>query len=136
MQDDIELAFFCACAVVGEIEALIEKRIDIRRPVLAGPLTRMQQHVLDDRVGPLAMLDDFFEIVLQQTRQFVDFLADLGVHRDRLERVIQLIGQFCRQRGEIIDEVERVLDLVRDPSGELTERGQFLGLDKAVLCGA
>ena len=96
----------------------------------------MQQHVLDDGVGALAVLSDFFEIVLQHAGQFVDFFADLAVHRDRLERVIQLIGQFCRQRGEIIDEVERVLDLVRDPSGELTERGQFLGLDKAVLCGA
>ena len=96
----------------------------------------MQQHVLDDGVGALAVLDDLFEIVLQHAGQFVDFFADLAVHRDRLERVIQLIGQFRRQRREIIDEIERVLDLVRDASGELAERGKFFGLDQAVLRGA
>ena len=63
--------------MIGEIEALIEKRIDIRRPVLAGTLARMQQHVLDDGVGALAVLDDLFEVVLQQARQFVDFFPDL-----------------------------------------------------------
>ena len=56
--------------------------------------------------------------------------------RDRLERVIQLVGQFRRKRREIIDEIERVLDLVRDAGGELAERGELLGLNQAVLCGA
>ena len=69
-------------------------------------------------------------------RQFVDFAADLAVERDRLEHVVQFIGQFRRQRREIIDEIERVLDLVRDASGELAERGQLLGLDQAILRGA
>ena len=136
LQGNIEFAFFCACAVIGEIEALIEKRIDIRRPVLAGAFARMQQHVLDDGVGALAVLHDLFEIVLQHAGQFVDFFPDLAVHRDRLEHVIQFIGQFRRQRREIIDEIERVLDLVRDARGELAERGELFGLDQAVLRGA
>ena len=96
----------------------------------------MQQHVLDDGVGALAVLDDLFEIVLQQAGQFVDFFPDLAVHRDRLEHVVQLVGQFCRQRREIVDEIERVLDLVRDAGGELAERGEFFGLDQAILRGA
>jgi hypothetical protein len=33
----------------------------------------------------------------------------------------------------VIDEVERVLDLVRDAGGQLPERGHFLGLDQARL---
>ena len=37
---------------------------------------------------------------------------------------------------EIIDEIERVLDLVRDAGGELTKRGEFLRLDQAILRGA
>ena len=122
--------------MIGEVEALIEKRIDIRRPVLTGAFTRMQQHVLDDGVGALAVLHDLFEIVLQQAGQFVDFFPDLAVHRDRLEHVVQFVGQFRRKRGEVVDEIERVLDLVRDASGELTERSQFLGLDQAILRGA
>src|SRR5215211_2548806 len=55
---------FSACAVIGEIEALIEKRIDIRRSVLSGAFSRVQQHVLDDRVGALTVLDDFWRLSL------------------------------------------------------------------------
>ena len=53
-----------------------------------------------------------------------------------LQHVVQLVGQFRRQCREIIDEIERVLDLVRDAGGELAERGEFLGLHQAVLRGA
>ena len=35
--------------------------------------------------------------------------------------------------GEIVDEVERVLDLVRDAGGQLAERGHLLGLDQLGL---
>ena len=45
----------------------------------------------------------------------------------------QLVEQLGRQPGEIVDEIERVLDLMRDPGGQLTERGQLLRLDQAVL---
>ena len=60
----------------------------------------------------------------------------MSVDRDRLEHVVQLVGQFRRQRREIVDEIERVLDLVRDAGGELAERGEFLGLHQAILRGA
>src|SRR5262249_10145991 len=39
-------------------------------------------------------------------------------------------------RGEIVDEVERVLDLVRYSRSELAERSKLLGLDQAILSGA
>ena len=68
--------------------------------------------------------------------ELVDLLARLVVERGRLQNVVQLVDQFRRQRGEIIDEVERVLDLVRDARGELAERSQLLGLDQAILRGA
>src|SRR5262249_44732644 len=38
------------------------------------------------------------------------------------------------QSRKIIDEIQRVLDLVRNSGGKLTERGKFLGLYQAVLC--
>ena len=53
-----------------------------------------------------------------------------------LEGFLQLIDQFGRDAGEIVDEIERVLDLVRDTGGELTKRGELLRLHQAVLCGA
>jgi hypothetical protein len=55
-QGDREALLLGPCPVIGEIEALIDQGVDIDRPVLSRPLTRMQQHVLDDRVGALAVL--------------------------------------------------------------------------------
>ena len=49
---------------------------------------------------------------------------------------LQFINQFGRDGREIVDEIERVLDLVRDAGGELTERGELLCLHQAVLRGA
>ena len=54
----------------------------------------------------------------------------------RLEEIVQLVDELCRQRGEIVDEIQRILDLVGDAGGELAERGQLLGLHQAILRGA
>ena len=60
----------------------------------------------------------------------------LSVKRGTLEQVVQLIGQFRRQRREIIDEIERVLDLVRDTRSELAKRSELFRLHQAILRGA
>ena len=52
-----------------------------------------------------------------------------------LERLLQFVDQLDRDRREIVDEVERVLDLVRDAGGQLAKRGELLGLDQAILRG-
>ena len=46
-----------------------------------------------------------------------------------VESLLQFIDQFDRDTGEIIDEIERVLDLVRDTRGELAERGKLFRLN-------
>ena len=53
-----------------------------------------------------------------------------------LQGILQLVDQFARDRREIVDEIERVLDLVRDAGGELAERGELLRLHQAILGGA
>ena len=53
--------------------------------------------------------------------------------RRRLDRLGSSSDQLARQRREIVDEIERVLDFVRDAGGELAERGELLRLDEAVL---
>src|ERR1019366_6575316 len=63
-QRDIETLILGPCAVIGEIEALLDDGVDIHGPALSGTLTRMQQHVLDDRVSALAVLHDLLEIAL------------------------------------------------------------------------
>ena len=52
------------------------------------------------------------------------------------KRLPQFVDQFDRDGREIVDEIERVLDLVRDAGGQLAERGELLRLDEAVLRGA
>ena len=69
----------------------------------------------------------------------LDRLVDLGalVLVERGERgrgrLLQFVEQLDRKAGEIVDEVERVLDLVRDPGGQLAERRHLLGLDQIGL---
>ncbi len=119
--------------VIGKIKALIDKGIDIDRPVLSRSLPGMQQHVLDNRVGALAVLNDFVEIALQRIGNLADFCALLAVEAHAAKRLAQFIDEFHRDRRKSVDEGEGVLDLVGDSGGQLTERGKLLGLNEAVL---
>ena len=56
---------------------------------------------------------------------------DPGQHG--LSDLLQLVQQLDREAGEVVDEVQRVLDLVGDAGGELAERGHLLGLDQVGL---
>ena len=58
----------------------------------------------------------------------------LSVHV--LQGFLQFVDQFGRDPREIVDEIERVLDLVRDAGGELTKRGELLRLHQTILRGA
>ena len=73
--------------MIGKIEALREQRVEIDRPPLAGAFARMQQHVLDDRVGALAMLHYLFEIAFQHLRQLVEFCSFFVIKNNWLESI-------------------------------------------------
>ena len=77
-------------------------RVDVGRPMLAGPLARMQQHVLDDGVGALAMLHDFLEIALQHPRQFGDFGPQLVVDSARFSTSLQFVDQLGRKAEKLL----------------------------------
>src|SRR5207253_6855654 len=96
---------------------------------------RVQQHVLDDGICTLAMLDDLVEIALQHIRNLADLCAQLVIEASFRKRLPQLVNQLDRDGRKIVDEIERVLDLVGDAGGELTKRGKLLCLDQAVLRG-
>ena len=81
LQRDIEALLLGPSPVIGEIEALLDQRVDIDRPVLPRALTRMQQHVFDDRIGALAVLYDLVEIATQRIGQLVNLGAHLMVDR-------------------------------------------------------
>ena len=125
-------------AVIGEVQRLLDGRVQIDRAVFARAGARMQQHVLDDAVRAPAVLGDLLQIALQRRGQIVDLGAQVVGDGEfvRRHRLVQLIQQIDRQIGEVVDEVERVLDLVRDAGGELAERGHLLRLHQPVLRAA
>ena len=70
------------------------------------------------------------EVLTTKTADQLDLQA---LHRGR-ERCVglhfaevfsQFVEQFGRNTREIVDEVERVLNLVCDPRGQLAKRGSF-----------
>src|ERR1700722_2991983 len=95
----------------------------------------MQKHVLDDRIRSRAVLYDLFEIAPQCVGQFHDFRTGLVVGLHRSDCLLQLIDQFDRDAGEVVDEIKRILDFVGDAGGELAEGSKLFGLDQAVLRG-
>src|SRR6516164_4618266 len=86
----------------------------------------MLQHAPHDAVGAATVLDD----LLQISRQHTDRLDNLGTFAriegaDRPRCFLQLVQQFDGEAGKVIDKVEGVLDLVRDPGGHfITKRKQ------------
>ena len=62
LQGDVEALLFGPRAVVGEVEAFLDKGVDIDKPVLTGAFARVQQHVLDNGICTLAVLHDLLEI--------------------------------------------------------------------------
>jgi hypothetical protein len=77
----------------------------------------------------------FFEIAGQHDDGLVDLRSDVLVQgRDAGRRgFLQLVQQFDRQPGEVVDEVQRVLDLVGDAGGQLAQGGHLLGMNEARL---
>src|ERR1700675_3171439 len=101
--------------------------------MLSGALTGMQQHILDDRVGARAVLYHFIEIALQHICDLIDLLAQLAVEVRATESLTQFIDKLDRNRREIVDKIERILDLMGDACSQLPKRGKLLCLDEAIL---
>ena len=78
----------------------------------------------------------FSRLSFSRPRQFIDFVPDLVGERGGGKQIVQFIRQLRRKRCKVVDEIERVLDLVRDAGGELAEGSQLLGLHQAILGGA
>ena len=79
LQGNGEALLFGPRAVIGEVEAFLDEGVDIDRPVLTRAFARVQQHVLDDGIGPLAVLHDLIEIALQRIGNLADLCSQLAV---------------------------------------------------------
>jgi hypothetical protein len=73
------------------------------------------------------VLGDFFEVA----GEHLDRLVDLGTvliaecSDRRGGGLLQFVEQLDRQPGEVVDEIERVLDFVGNASGQLAQRGHL-----------
>jgi len=78
---------------------------------------------------------DPFEVACQHPDCLDNLGPFSGVQRaNHLRRCfLQFVQQLDRQTGEIVDEIERVLDLVRDAGGQLPERSHLLCMDQTCL---
>ena len=123
--------------MIGEIERLLDQRIEIDVLALAAAAARMQQHALDDAVGPAPVLGNLGQVAVQRREQIVDFGERCRLQRchRRIQCLPQLVQQLLREAGEIVDEVQRVLDLVRDACGQLAKRRHLLGVHQVGLRG-
>jgi hypothetical protein len=87
----------------------------------------MGQHAAHDAGGPRPMARDQRHVVIEQPNQFhlvrVVVGDDLG----------HLFDQTFRYLGKIIDEIQWVLNFMRDAGGELAEGGHLLALHQSRL---
>jgi hypothetical protein len=65
----------------------------------------MLQHRLHDAVGTLPMLDDLFEIAIEQSREVIDLRTNGVSERFAGNHFPQLVNQFGGERGEIVYEI-------------------------------
>src|SRR5262245_20544669 len=103
--------------MIGEIKAFLDNRIDINRPVFSGALARVEKHVLDDRISSLAMLYDLIEVASQHVHELGQLRAFLSVKSCLLQSLADFIDKLGRNCREIVDEIKRVFDLVRNAGG-------------------
>src|ERR1700720_3051806 len=96
--------------------------------MLPRALTRMQQHILYNRVCALAMLHDLVEIALQHIRDLINFRTPFAVEANAIEHLTQFVNKLNTDTREVVDEIERILNLVGNSGSELTERSKLFRL--------
>ena len=106
--------------MVGEIQTLLDRDIEIDVAPFTAALSRMQKHVFDNGIGPTTVLGHLLEIVFHRAGKFADAGARFIFERRPIDDLFEFVQKVARKIGEIIDEVKRVLDLMRDAGGELT----------------
>ena len=113
--------------VEGKLGVLGEQGVEVGGLALAA-VAPHRQHVAHDAVGAVAVVADAAEILRQVLIEFVEQLALLVVQRlaRLLQRLVEFFEKLLRGFGEVLHEIERVLDLVGDAGRELAKRRELL----------
>src|SRR5262249_58437282 len=94
------------------------------------------KHMLNVRIGEVDVLQDFFKLPKQHVPEFGELLPVLSVEFYAVQGLTDFINRSGGDRREVVDKIERILDLVRDARGELSERGKLFCLHQPILGGA
>src|SRR5262249_12307258 len=132
---DVEILVLRSGAVIGKVQALLKERIQIGSLPVSAAAARMLQHASNDAVGATTVFGDLFEIAGQHPDRLKDLGAFSSIQRadGRSRSFLQLVQKLDRETSEIVDEIERVLDLVGDAGGQLSKRRHLLRMDQARL---
>jgi hypothetical protein len=71
LEGDTEACLLCSRTVIGQVQALIDYRVNVSRTMLAGPFTGVLEHVFHNWVGAFAVLNNLLEFVLQHLRDLI-----------------------------------------------------------------
>ena len=131
----LEPAVHRAHRMEGEGDVFLEHGVDLGGTPLAALLPGVLQHSVHDGTGPLPVVDDPLQIPGEVAADVLDLRPRLFRHvfLDGLDLLLEIFEQVAREVGEVVHEVQRVLDFVGDPGGQLAERGQLFLHDHLVL---
>ena len=116
--------------MIRQAQEFISQRIEISGLFYARARPRVFEHAFDDGGGAFAVVVDFGEVLLQ----IIGDRDDFGVIA-RLYFLLHLAEHFSTNFGEVVDEVQRILNLMGNARREFTKRGEFFGLDELGLGG-
>src|SRR5262249_29838404 len=100
-QCDLEIPVLCPGAVIGEVQALLDQRVQIGRLPIAAAAARVLQHAPDNAVGATTMFGYLFEVACQHPNCLQNLCALAGIEcADCLgRRSLQFLEQLDREAG-------------------------------------
>ncbi len=91
-------------------------------------LPSVHQHASHDAIGTVSVGGNRLKVGLEGLQQIVDVVSCLLIEsfRNRIQDLAELFQQLHGCFREVVHEVERIFDFVRDTGGQLAKRCHFL----------
>src|SRR5688500_18849566 len=74
---DVEVGLLSSGAMISEVQGFLDQGIQIDAPALACAFAGVKEHVLHNRVGTAAMLDDLAEVTPEGGTNILDLITRL-----------------------------------------------------------
>ena len=112
--------------VIGEVQSLLDEHVQISSLPVAAAAARVLQHASNNAVSAATVLDDFLQISGQHANCLDKPGTLAGIEgTERTRGILELVQQFDREAGKVVDEIEGIFDLVRDACSYLSSAAIF-----------